>query len=351
MERKLATIERIINIEPIPGADAIEKATVRGWNIVIRKSEFEIGDMVVYFEIDSFLPVRPEFEFLRKSSFRTMADGSEGFRIRTIRLRNQVSQGIIFPLSIFPTFEGASITYEEGDDVSEYLGIKKYETPIPAELAGVVIGPFPSFISKTDESRIQNIPWVLSKYKGYVFYVSEKLDGASCSIFLNNDEFGVCSRNLNLKESETNSFWRVARQLGIEEKMRKIGLNITIQGELIGEGIQGNHYKLKGQTIRFFNVYNIDSGQYLNYDEFVSLITIQLGLETVPLVNGVFSLPETTDELLKFADGKSLINLNVNREGIVLRPVHAEIFDADMSHGGRLSFKAISNAYLLEHGA
>lgn len=350
MERKLATIRKIQKILPIENANAIELIKIDGWQCVAKKGEFLPDELCVYFEIDSFLPVRPEFEFLRKSSFRTMADGSEGFRIRTIRLRNQISQGIVFPLSIFPTFEGASITYEEGDDVSEYLGIKKYEPPIPAELAGVVIGPFPSFISKTDESRIQNIPWVLSKYKGYVFYVSEKLDGVSCSIFLNNDEFGVCSRNLNLKESETNSFWRVARQLGIEEKMRKIGLNITIQGELIGEGIQGNHYKLKGQTIRFFNVYNIDSGQYLNYDEFVSLITIQLGLETVPLVNGVFSLPETTDELLKFADGKSLINLNVNREGIVLRPVHAEIFDADMPHGGRLSFKAISNIYLLEHG-
>ena len=155
MERKLATVKKITNIRPIEGADMIELATVGGWNVVVGKDVgHKVGDMVVYCEIDSFLPIRDKFEFLRKSSFKKMGE-QEGFRLKTIKLRGQISQGLILPL--LETFGDFSWTAYEGLDVTERLGIIKYEPPIPAELAGQVIGGFPSFIRKTDEERIQNL--------------------------------------------------------------------------------------------------------------------------------------------------------------------------------------------------
>lgn len=139
--RKLASIQRIKALEPIEGADAIERATVLGWQLVVKKDEFRVGELCIYCEIDSILPEKPEFEFLK----------SRGMRIRTIRLRGQISQGICFPLSFLP----AETLIEEDSDVTEILGVTKYEPPIPASLAGVMKGAFPSFIPKTDETRVQ----------------------------------------------------------------------------------------------------------------------------------------------------------------------------------------------------
>lgn len=146
--RKLASIQKVIKVEPIPDADAIEMIQVLGWELVSKKGEFLPGQLCVYCEIDSFLPIAPEFEFLRKSCYRKMADGTEGFRIKTVRLRSQLSQGIAFPMSILP--EG---NYQEGDDVTDILNIVKYEPPIPACLDGIKKGDFPSFIPKSDETR------------------------------------------------------------------------------------------------------------------------------------------------------------------------------------------------------
>ncbi|MFN0201713.1 MAG: RNA ligase (ATP), partial [Bacteroidia bacterium] len=163
--RKLASIQKIIQLEAIPEADAILKATVLGWQLVVKKGEFQVGDDCVYCEIDSLMPDRPEFEFLKP----------RGMRIRTVRLRGQISQGICFPLSILP--ENTPI--EEGLDVTEMLGITKYEPPIPAQLAGTVKGLFPSFIPKTDETRVQVLQEVLDEYKDETCYITEKLDGSS----------------------------------------------------------------------------------------------------------------------------------------------------------------------------
>ena len=138
--RKLASIQRIKALEPIPDADSIEKATVLGWQLVVKKGEFQVGDLCVYCEVDCLLPDRPEFEFLK----------NRGSRIRTIRLRGQVSQGICFPLSILP----AGTPIEEDLEVTELLDIVKFEPPIPACLAGIQKGEFPSFIPKTDETRV-----------------------------------------------------------------------------------------------------------------------------------------------------------------------------------------------------
>lgn len=332
--RKLASIRTIENIGPIEGADKIELASVGGWNVVVAKDVgHKVGDWVVYCEIDSFLPIREEFEFLRKSSYKKMGD-QEGFRLKTIKLRNQVSQGLILPFNILPLGD----TFHEGQDVSEILGIVKYEPPIPAELAGKVKGLFPSFLPKTDEERCQNLTSEYQQWKiqsNHKFYVTEKLDGSSATYYIKDGEFGVCSRNLELLETEGNTFWKVARELELEHKMASLGRNISFQGELIGEGIQGNPYGIKGQTVRFFNIFNIDQYSRVGVDEFVSLME-RLDLVYVPFLEMDFLLPDTIEEMLEYAEDKSVLNLKTEREGVVVR-----------SYDMTISFKAISNKFLL----
>jgi RNA ligase (TIGR02306 family) len=332
MERKLASIRTITDIQLIPDADSIEVVSIGGWKVVSKKGEYKIGDMCIYCEIDSFLPILPQYEFLRKSSYKKMSDGTEGFRLKTIKLRGQVSQGLVLPISVLP--EGRTLF--EGMDVTNVLGITKYEPPVPSNLSGQVKGHFPSFLQKTDEERVQNLADVYPFNTSLRFYVTEKLDGSSATFYFRNGEFGVCSRNLELKETPENTFWKVARQLNLEEILGGIGKNICLQGELIGEGIQGNPYKIKGQTVKFFNAFNIDEYRKLSFTEFSNMMN-KLNLETVPVLNENFNLPETIDELLLFAEGKSLLNPNTDREGLVIR-------SQDIS----ISFKAISNKFLLK---
>lgn len=327
--RQLASIQRIRALEPIEGADAILRASVLGWQLVVKKDEFSIGDLCVYCEIDSLMPERPEFEFLKP----------RGMRIRTVRLRGQVSQGICFPLSILPT--GTKI--EEGADVTETLGIVKYEPPIPASLAGVAKGAFPSFIPKTDETRVQVLQELLDKYVGESCFITEKLDGSSVTYYLRNGEFGVCSRNLELLETPENTLWKMARALGIEEKLRAMGLNLALQGELIGEGIQGNKYRLKGQHVFFFNVFDIERYQYFDYADWLRL-TAELEISPVPVIMEQFPLTNSIPELVHLSAGRSTL-YDVQREGIVIRP-HTERQDLI----GRVSFKAINPEFLLKFG-
>jgi RNA ligase (TIGR02306 family) len=338
MERKLASIRVISELLPIEGADKIELAIIDGWKVVVAKDVgHKVGDKVVYCEIDSFLPIKDEFEFLRKSSYKKMSDGSEGFRLKTIKLRGQISQGLILPLSLI---EYTNVNFEVGMDVTLMLGITKYEPPIPAELAGKVKGLFPSFIQKTDEERVQNLSvdyeqWkVQSKHK---FYVTEKLDGTSATFYVKDGEFGVCSRNLELLETEGNTFWKVARELDLENKMKSLGKNISLQGELIGEGIQGNPYGVKGHTVRFFTGFDIDKYQKINFIE-LTVMLMEMGLQYVPVLNQEFGfiLPDTVEAMLQYAEGKSMLNDKTEREGVVVR-----------SMDGTISFKAISNKFLL----
>ncbi len=357
MERKLASIRKISDLSPIEGADKIELATVDGWKVVVAKDVgHKVGDMVIYCEIDSFLPVRPEFEFLRKSSYKKMGD-QEGFRLKTIKLRGQVSQGLILPLFVLegdgemkigishqPWGEQLqlgpyddALVIEEGVDVTEMLGIVKYEPPIPAELAGKVKGLFPSFLRKTDEERVQNLSSEYEEYKslGRSFYVTEKLDGSSATFYYKDGVFGVCSRNLELLETEGNTFWKVARQLDLENKMKDFGVNISLQGELIGESVQGNPYKIKGQTVRFFNLFDIDLQVYHSLHQMVKTFGI-MGIEMVPIIDEFFVLPDTIEEMINYSDGKSTLNSNFDREGVVIRTLDRKI-----------SFKVISNQFLL----
>ena len=345
MERKLSTIRKIKEIVPIEGADAIELALVDGWQVVVAKNVgHKIGDKIVYCEIDSFLPIREEFEFLRKSSFKKMGD-QEGFRLKTIKLRNTLSQGLILPYSVIPIAQFSS-AYDlpEGMDVSEMLGIVKYEPPVPAQLAGKVKGSFPSFLRKTDEERIQNLEkeyteWgVSSKHQ---FYATEKLDGSSFTCYLKDGVFGVCSRNLDLLETEDNTFWQVARSLDLENKLKSLGKNICFQGEMIGSGIQGNHYKMKEQTVFFYNIYLINEMEYMGFYDFRQTL-MDLELLSVPVLSLPFQFPADKDGqfsvsvLLKEAEGKSILNSEVEREGLVIRSMDRTI-----------SFKAISNKFLL----
>lgn len=336
MSRKLASIQKILALESIEGADAIEKATVLGWQLVVKKGEYNIGDLCVYCEIDSLLPERPEFEFMKP----------RGMRVRTIRLRGQISQGICFQLSILPS----DFHIVEDADCTEILEITKYEAPIPASLAGKVKGRFPSFMHKTDETRVQVLQSSLDKYKGQKFYITEKLDGSSCTYYLKDGEFGVCSRNLELLEDDENSLWKVARQLDIEQKLRSLSGNYALQGELIGEGIQSNKYKIKGQDFRIFNVFNIDAYEYLNFTDFVDFTT-KLGLKTVPILSENYFLENNIPTIITLSTIKSTLMKEVWAEGIVLRPLQElKDFGNDNLPGGRVSFKAINPEFLLKYG-
>jgi len=338
-ERKLATIRKITNITPIDGADKIELATIDSWKVVVAKdANHKSGDMVIYCEIDSFLPIRDEFEFLRKSSYKKMGD-QEGFKLRSVKLKGQISQGLILPIVVLnPPDTNIYVTPFEGLDVTEMLEIVKYEPPIPAELSGKVKGLFPSFLRKTDEERVQNLTKEYEEYKslGRKFYVTEKLDGSSATFYFRDGVFGVCSRNLELLETEGNTFWKVARELKLEEWLGTLENNVCLQAELVGESVQGNPYKIKGQTVRFFNGFNIDTQENIPFLEFVELVQ-KMGLNTVPILDYEFQLPETIEGMLEYSDKKSELNSNFDREGIVVR-----------SYDRTISFKVISNKFLLK---
>jgi RNA ligase (TIGR02306 family) len=332
-DRKLASVVKIADIQPIVGADAIMVASVKGWKVVVKKDEYKVGDLAVYYEIDSFLPIRPQFEFLRKSSFKRMGS-SEGFRLKTIRLRGQISQGLLTPIP------DGILDPKEGDDLTEALDIVKYEPPIPAQLAGKIKGTFPSFIPKTDEIRIQNFESEVGfSPVGERAYVTEKLDGTSFTCYFNNGVFGVCGRNWELSETDDNSLWRMAKMLELKEKMTKLGKNIALQGELIGAGINGNLYGMSDHKLYFFTGYDIDKGRRMFFDE-LEWVLFGLQLQMVPVLEKYgFVIPNENnivDYMLKYAEGKSVLNMEVDREGVVVRGLEREF-----------SFKAISNTYLL----
>ncbi len=355
MERKLASIQKIVDLKPIEGADSIEVATVLGWHVVVKKGEFAPGDLCVYFEIDSLLPVTADFEFLAKGGVKKSYFGGreyEGYRLRTIKLRGQVSQGLCLPMSIlqnkkYPNDARETPVYDfkEGLDVTALLGVVKYEPAIPACLSGTARGLFPSYIPKTDEIRLQAVPQVLDRHKDKVFYVTEKLDGTSMTVFIKDDEFHVCSRGLDLVESDKNTYWQVARELKLEEKLRALGKPYALQGEVVGDYIQNNRLKINGHTCYFFNVYDFEAGKFLPYADFVATIK---GLEVpvVPLLVDNFKLLPTVDDMVAYATRKSVIAPETEVEGVVVRSVQ-EATDEDL---GRISFKVINPEFLLKYG-
>ena len=348
--RHLATIEKIVDVQPIENADAIEKVKVREWWCVAKKGEFKVGDVCIYFEIDSLLPAEnPAFEFLAKgNSVKTMVvEGKEykGYRLKTIKLRGQVSQGLALPMSSFAKkIELFYVNFPQGTDVSDNLNVVKYEAPIPANLAGQVKGQFPGFLHKTDEERIQNCAGILTKYPDELFYVTEKIDGASCTYYKKDGEFGVCSRNLELKNTEGNTLWKLAHDLKLIENLPD---GYSIQGEVAGPGIQGNPLKLATHTFFLFNVFSITNGWFLDYEQVIEFAA-EYKLQMVPVIDEKFKLISSVEDMIKYADGKSKLNAEVDREGIVVRPLH-EMKEEISGAISRFSFKVISNKYLLDY--
>lgn len=333
MERKLASVQKITEIVPHDNADTLEIAKVLGWNVIVKKGEFKAGDYCVYCEVDSVLPERTEFEFLRNKQFR----------IKTIRLRGVVSQGLCLPMNVLPAkLYEMQHSLVEGGDVTESLGIIKYEVPIPACLSGQVKGMRPSFVPKTDETRIQAAPDVLERYKGRIFYMTEKVDGSSGSYYYNDGDFGVCSRKLDILEDDKNSFWRASRRYCLKEKMYELKRNIVIQGELLGPGVEKNKYKLKEHDLLIFNIYDIDKSAYVNFCEMIKIVN-DLGMYTVPLL-GEVRLDHNIESIVELSKGNSRL-YETKREGIVLRPLQEER-DEEL---GRLSFKVINPDFLLKH--
>lgn len=332
-ERKMATIRRIDNIEPIEGADKIVKATVGGWQLVTAIANgFNVGDLVVYCEIDSWIPTAVAPFLTKPGHFPKVFNEVEGEKLRTIKLRGQVSQGLLLPLSVLTMVETELF---EGLDVTVPLGIQKYEKPMDARLAGLAKGNFPSRIFKTDQERIQNLKKELPKYETMKWEVTEKMEGSSMTAYILDDVFGVCSRNLDLKETEGNTFWDTARRLNLEDKLRAHGGNIAIQGELIGPGVQDNIYELTQHQFQLFDVFLPDTLEYVAPGARRDFCNA-LGIQHVPVHDVEASIGDyTMGELIASADGFSKLNPKVRREGIVFK-----------SLDGKHSFKIISNEYL-----
>jgi RNA ligase (TIGR02306 family) len=239
------------------------------------------------------------------------------------------------------------IKLEIGTDVTALLNVTKYEPVVPAHLSGMVKGNFPSFLHKTDEVRLQSEPNVLveASNKRLVLIGTLKMHGTSFTAYRRDDEFGVCSRNLNLKETEDNAHWKMARKLKLEEILHSEDRNLCIQGEMVGPGIQANRLGLKEIDLYLFNLYDIDSGKYLNREDLIGFgkkhnIKIVDTVHIIQLGNDV--VPKSVDYFLSIAN-----ELNYNNgtpaEGIVWRPA-VETYSDVLK--GRLSFKTISNRFL-----
>lgn len=349
----LASVQKILTIFPIDGADSIETATVLGWQVVVKKGEYKVGDLCVYIQIDTVVPDKPEFEFLRERSFR----------VRTIKLRKQVSQGLIIQLP--------NGKFKEGDDVTELIGVKKYEKPdsnpelyekpkmpkkwykkwvylfmynflykLFPKLKKKSRSPFPKhLVGITDEERIQNIPQALRQYNGKEFVVSYKLDGSSITIIhnkvLGKSKFRICSRRFELHDKK-NDWYMVFSDTKFDLEILKLvehykTNDIIIQGEAIGK-FNGNHHNLQKEQIRVFNIYVL--GKRIKQNELIDVCTAW-NIPHCPLYKKI-TLNHTMDEILKESEIKDVLNPNAQAEGLVWRCID-----------DNFSFKVINNKYLL----
>ena len=357
--RKLASIKQVGQLFPIEGRDKIELAMIDGWSVIVKKDEFKTGDQCVYIEIDSVLPEKEEFELLR----------SKSFRIKTMKMAGVVSQGICFPISILPNGN-----YKLEQDVTDVIGVHQYEKTMDSDAAPkdkkatfakypkwlMKINPFrnwlyrrdhreakgfPSFISKTDETRIQNVPWMLQNKEPFV--ATEKIDGQSGTFalvkkrkwFKDTYEYIVCSRNLRLWQKGTQSYWSVSDRYGIESILRRMMTRldvewIAIQGECVAPNVQGNKYKVEKPDLYVFNLI-LPSGRVGSLE--AKRIVEEYGLKFVPIIEATATLPDTVQEILEYAHGQSAIG-DTLREGIVFR-----------SQDGKQSFKAVDPLFLIKY--
>lgn len=387
--RKLATVRKISALLPIAGADFIEAAVIDGWEVVVKKGQFAVGDLCVYFEIDSFVPGSDPRYAAFSERFITW-EGKQGMRVKTVRLRKQLSQGLVMPLSDYP-----EITEPRADmDVTDILKIEKWE---PAEEKQSNAGganfdgrnktrSFPFFIRKTDQERVQNRVNMMPKFADHSFEVSIKLDGSSMTVYhvspnsLVYDEIqadviaakmakmgklqklwyniksafgftgldktiaGVCSRNVDVGLDGDNHFSQYVREHGVMEALENYceanGLALAIQGELVAPSIQENYEKVDKPEFYVYSVFNIDAQEYMLPAQ-ARRVVQDLGLDYVPVLEHYAELPEgepaeVVKKILEMAEGPGM-NPGVKREGLV--------FKSEMTGE---SFKAISNSYLLQ---
>jgi len=362
-DRPLAYVHTIEAIKPIPGADAIDLATVLGWSVIVKKGKYKPGDPVIYIEIDS---VVPPWEYFKEDKLDRY-----NFRIRTITMRKQISQGYCVPLEVLKThptkkveldsvevdtpegkkpvprmtdLETKEITIlQPGTDLTNFFGIKKYELPNSVNVNGEAAGSFPGFIPKTDQTRIQNLPQYPYTYPDVEFEVTEKLEGSSITAYFHNGQFGICSRNLSLRISDEADAVAVktVQSMGIKQKLEKFGKSLALQGELVGPGVQANIYGLKQHMWRIFDVFLILEGRYATPEERLNILRdLGLGDSTVPILKPLKLGGMSVADILEAAEGKSAL-ANVSREGIVFK-------SKDLVKNRVLSFKAISNSYELK---
>lgn len=342
--RKLATIRKISKLLPIEGADKIQLAIIDGWQVVTAISNgFKENDLVLYLEIDSWVP-HSLASFLTKPGFPPKEyKGMPGQRLKSIRLRGQLSQGLILPLSDISEYYDIQLL-TEGQDLTEGLRIQKWEKEIPAQLRGSINGNFPSYIPKTDQERMQNYISDILNNVNIDLHISLKMDGTSMTVYKYQNTVGVCSRNYDLKDDEQSSYWKISKEIGLVDYLNNVNdFNYAFQGELVGPGIQKNPHKLEKLEYYIYDVWDINNQQYLNPVEMNKLInSMNIGLNQVPIIksglrfidwaDNVDAKDKITTELMKIANDTKL-------EGIVVKQEH--------SSKNRFSFKVISNNYLL----
>jgi RNA ligase (TIGR02306 family) len=358
--RPLAYVTTVRELCPIEGADRIELATVLGWKVVVGKGQYKVGDRIIYFEIDSLLPKWDVFKDLKKTKYR----------IRTIKLRGVYSNGYCSPLDVFTEdntmgfvkSDGETLFYKEsiessefeeiplvdGTDITEALHVKKWEILDDDRFnAGKPEGYRPGYVRKTDQTRIQNLPEYFEKYPELEFEVSEKLEGSSLTVHKKTDEFstvtGVCGRNMGFNLEDENSVAvQLVKKLGVIEKLNSVEGSYALQGEIIGPGIQGNIYGLSEFQWRIYDVFNIYQQKYLAPSERMKVLK-EMGLEdlSVPILGTIKLKDFTLDSLLEYADGKSVLNKHVYREGLVFKSLEPANVNYEV-----ITFKTISNKYL-----
>lgn len=344
--RKLASIQRIWKIEPIEGADRIELAHVLGWQCVVPKGQFQPMDMAVYFEIDSFLPIRDEFEFLRTSSYKNTGIMGKGFRLRTLRFRGQISQGLLLPIRRFPEIPKDA---DVGTDVTELLGVRKWEIEERATTGGTVIGTLPYDIPHTDETRVQETPELIQAFAGLEYYISTKMDGSSHSIGIDENGFHVTGHNYEYKDDDSSSFYKLVKARGYQAKVQEYakaqGLKtLTIQGEFCAPGIQQNRLRLARPEWYVFTIR--ENGKRVGLKRMLQICKA-LDMMHVPIEEVDTDLPSkypTVEALLQRADGE--YPNGGKKEGVVIRPTEP-VFCPLIS--ASLSMKVVSNKYLLKN--
>lgn len=342
--RKLASIQRIWNIEPIENADRIELASVLGWKCVVNKGQFKKMDLAIYFEVDSFLPIREEFEFLRNSSYRNSQILGEGFKLRTMKFKGQISQGLLLPIDIFSELDK---DVKLGDDVTKLLNIRKWEIEERVTTGGTIKGLLPIDIPHTDETRVQAEPRLIEEFKDIEYYISTKMDGSSHSIGIDDDGVHVTGHNYEYKNDDSNDFFVYAKKNGYIDRIldfyKTNNLSLfTIQGEFCGPGIQANPIKLFKPEWYVFTIR--ENGQRVGLNRMLEICEI-LKLRHVPIEEIAYDLTSkypNVESLLQRAEGK--YETGSIKEGIVIRPTEPK-FSKTISSS--LSMKVVSNSYLL----